>query len=454
MKAGFCSIDITPPPGVPIGGNVRDEFRSRGVHDPLKADIVALENEACAVVLIDLDWVAAEREIVRPIRSEISRVCAIPYENICISMTHTHSGPDVYPIVRNNKLSPATRSYVDRTTVDLAAGVNAAMASMKPVKLGWGKTAVSGVSFNRRVIMKDGTLKMNWELAAAPAEILADIERTEGPVDSELSVLKMCDDSGLLGVIVNFALHPAVLVGRDWLFSKDFIWGLEETLRQQYGESLFVYFANGAQGNINHIDIYNKEQRDDWEEARRIGDVLGRGVLDVLDGIHVADSETLTVAHRKQTLPLRRIDPAQLEKASALWSASGGIIPELHHGVPDEWYAGNVLDMSGRNDAAEEVDLQVIRVGNGVIATLPCELFVEYGVRLKRESGCEHTVLFGVTNECAGYIPTPEAIDRGGMEGRTCHFSRFAPEAGDMLVEALLDMITDAQTKATPTLWR
>ena len=44
MKAAKGRVIITPPTGTPIGGNVRTDNKSRGVHDDLYCNILILND--------------------------------------------------------------------------------------------------------------------------------------------------------------------------------------------------------------------------------------------------------------------------------------------------------------------------------------------------------------------------------------------------------------------------
>jgi neutral ceramidase len=442
MKAGFVSVDITPAVGVPIGGNVRDEFASKGVHDPLKADIIVFSNGCNTVAFVDLDWVCAELYIIRDIKKAIEKKADISCRDICISVTHTHSGPDVYPVTREPGISESTGKYIADASARIAEGVKEASENMEDVLVGFGKGLEYEISFNRRILLKDGNLHMNWKFKEDNNLKVEDVEKAEGPIDPEINVVKICSANGSLkAVIINFALHPAVLVGLDFLFSKDFILGLEKELNETYGEGILIYYANGAQGNINHIDIYNESQGRDWNEAERIGRILGRDVRGILQQTEVENIDKLDVSYKDLSLSIRNITEKEKKWAVELWNSCGGKVQSLFDGVPDEWYAGNLLKMIREGKTAEVVELQVIRMGSAVIATLPGEVFTEYGLKLKKASPFKNTLVFGISNQCAGYFPTPEAIKNGGMEGKTCHFSRFAPEAGDVIINELLKMI-------------
>ena len=114
---------------------------------------------------------------------------------------------------------------------------------------------------------------MNWENVR-----IEEVESEAGPIDPELSVISIFDKEGCVkAAMINFTLHPAVLVGKDWLWSKDYINYLEEHIKENIGSSeVLVFFANGAEGNVNHINFRDKNQGRGFEEAKRIGEELGR----------------------------------------------------------------------------------------------------------------------------------------------------------------------------------
>ncbi|HBN85973.1 MAG TPA: hypothetical protein DDZ89_19270, partial [Clostridiales bacterium] len=73
--------------------------------------------------------------------------------------------------------------------------------------------------------------------------------------------------SKVLAFMVNFTLHPAILVGKDWLYSRDYIHYLTIKLQEAYGSETVVWFSNGAEGNINHLNYKDHHQKRGFEEA-------------------------------------------------------------------------------------------------------------------------------------------------------------------------------------------
>ena len=114
MKAAAKSIDITPPAGLPIGGNVRDDDIARGVHDNLYCNAILLEEEGKRICFISFDLLGVTYETCEAIKIGISQKTGIGPENILICATHTHSGPDVLGIFRE-KIDDRCKKYLEET---------------------------------------------------------------------------------------------------------------------------------------------------------------------------------------------------------------------------------------------------------------------------------------------------------------------------------------------------
>jgi neutral ceramidase len=442
MKCGFKTIDITPPVGVPMGGNVREDVVSRGVHDSLFADIIVFDNGSERLVLIDLDWCEAALEEVRFLKTRIAEKAEISYSRICITMTHTHSGPDIAASFAEAGIPEITRNYIRDTAEKIAFGVKNAIGEMQDILIGVGKSSVTDLSYNRRVFFKDQSLHMNWEILESSGIDIDNLDYPEGPIDEDLFVVKFCDTVGKLkAILVNFTLHAAILVMEDLLFSKDFIWALEERLKQRYGSDVLVYFSNGAEGNINHIDMWNPTQKRSWYETERIGTKLAGYVEHQVDQIEVHETDTLIVQYKSIEIPVRNISEQEVQTAEKKWKECGGIIPSIVDGVPEEWYAGNILKLANDPHKTRELELQTFKIDGMAIATLPCELFVEFGQKIKKNSPFPDTFLFGLANQSIGYVPTQRAFLNGGYEPQTCESSILVPEAGNIICDNLLELI-------------
>lgn len=436
MRFSTANIDITPPIGLPIGGNIRNDYNARGIHDNLFCNIILLENDKEVICFLGMDLLGLQYENCRFIKAEIEKKSGIKRKNIIITTTHTHSGPDVTDIFKN-EMDEGCARYIEGIANKISTSVKLLLEKLEEATIGVTKKSIYDLSFNRRLIMQEGSMRMNWE----DIEI-SDVDREAGPIDPLLHVIPIYDKEEKIKVImINFTLHPAILVGKDWLWSRDYINYLDEYLKHVLGNDIVVFFANGAEGNINHINFRDKNQRRGFEEAERIGEALGRHVVEALNNVREIESLTLRCESEIIKLPLRTISEDDIKKAKELLEVCSGTTPSLLDGVPDEIYASEIIKLSKNKNEFVETEIQVIKLGDIVITTLPGEVFVEFGLQIKQLSGYKDTLVFGLTNDFIGYIPTQIAFVEGGYEIKTATTSKLHEMAGDRLVEEVIKLI-------------
>ncbi len=63
------------------------------------------------------------------------------------------------------------------------------------------------------------------------------------------------------------------------------------------------------------------------------------------------------------------------------------------------------------------------------------------GLRIKERTSPKRAHVVGYANGMVGYLPTKEAFARGGYETTFAKASRLAPEAGNILVDAAIDLV-------------
>jgi len=436
MRAAAASVDITPPIGLPIGGNVRDDNISRGVHDNLNCDIVLLEDNNEKICFLDFDLLALDYEICNFIKSEIIKKSDLKFEKIVITSSHTHSGPDICEFFKE-EISKECMEYIRDIALKVSDRVSTMGEELRESIVKISKNSVHDLSFNRRLVMKDGPMRMNWE-GVDPDTVV----KAAGPIDPDLFVISIYDTSGkIIALMVNFTLHPAILVGQDWLWSKDYINYLNSYIKDRLGQEIVVFFANGAEGNINHINYQDRNQERGFNEARRIGESLGKYVIEAIDSAEKIESINMKCLSAVINLPLRSISEEEVDKAKKLIEERGDYIPSLLDGVPDEVYAREIIKLSKIKDKYVETQIQAVRIGDNVIATLPGEVFVEFGLRIKKESPFKNTLVFGLANDCVGYVPTYEAFDEGGYEIKTATSSKLDRNAGDILASEVIKLV-------------
>jgi len=432
LQAGAAKTVITPHIGCWMDGNVREEG-SKGVHDDLYARALVLkwdDGPACALVAVDVCG------FYDPVRDELRRRAAeltgIAPENILTAATHTHAGPAFLGIL-GETADDVLKSVTARTA---AGAVKMAMDGMRPATIAWGTGLAQAPVNNRRLRTSDGATHMNWE-GLDPQDVVEVL----GPTDPDVVTLRVDDEDGnAIASVINYALHPAILAGDNWLISADwpgYALGLLE--RERGGIGIFL---NGAPGNINHIDYRRPQQRRGLYEAHRLGTIIGAAGLEAI--LAADDPEThpgLGIASETVQLPGREFSREQVRRAKEIVAAASGPIKAQTDGVPEAVFAQELLGLHARGRYHEDCEIQALRIGDGALVAGPFELFVEYQLALKADSPFGSTGFVGYANGYQGYVPTPEAFAEGGYEPTPSGWSKLAPDAGDRIVTAGLGLL-------------
>jgi neutral ceramidase len=85
------------------------------------------------------------------------------------------------------------------------------------------------------------------------------------------------------------------------------------------------------------------------------------------------------------------------------------------------------------------MEVQVFRLdADTAIVCLPCEIFVELGLAIKRASPFKRTLVIEICNDRPSYVPTLKAFREGSYEVTN---ARVKPGAGEMLVDAAVNSL-------------
>ena len=189
VRVGFAAIDITPPPGLPLMGNFRDDYLARGVHDPLMAKAIVFEDpQGTKAAVLAIDVCMLDRHNVALIRDAIGRTANVPPENVLVHATHTHSAPAPHDRFLFGLDYRPYRAAAEAMLVKAASSVAIAEQNLAEAQLSIGFAREERLSFNRRLRRRDGTTQMNWE-ALSPGFDPDQVDAAWGPIDPQLTCL-------------------------------------------------------------------------------------------------------------------------------------------------------------------------------------------------------------------------------------------------------------------------
>ena len=229
LRVGAAAVVITPPKAIPMAGYYSTRL-AEGTHDELHAKAIVFEQDGAKAALVAVDLVTLARPTVEEARRLIALATGVPAEAVMISATHSHTGPLLTGISTRNSSyggdSDLSRSYTTSLPARIAEAVRLAELALVPAKLSAAAGREESLPFNRRFVMKDGTVGWN------AGKLNPNIIRPAGPIDPAVPVVYAETLAGdPLATYVNFAMHLDTVGGMQ--FSADFPFTLAQILGRE-----------------------------------------------------------------------------------------------------------------------------------------------------------------------------------------------------------------------------
>jgi neutral ceramidase len=414
LRAGFAEVDITPPVGTQIIGWLAVVVSQR-VLDPLYARAAVFETDTGRIGFIQLDTLSIRWRQVQAIREQISAQFGFPGDNVMIAATHNHAGPAVM------HCGDARRddAYLETLTEKVVGAFGRALESLQEAQIGFGSLNEFDLSYNRRVIMRDGTVQCQRSFDDPNALCL------EGPIDPEVAVLAARRPDGeWLGCLINFACHPTHH-GSDGALSAGFPGALAQQMKAR--GCPITLFLNGAAGNIIFFDVTHHMRGHTKEE---MGARLAEDAATVMGSMSFRRFARAASLAQTISLPFRHLTEEEIR--GTVRGAQRFVDPAIY----DREIPRVVARIQARGQ--EKAQVQALALDEITFVAVPAEYFVEFGLRLKEQGYPRRILLVTHANGMVGYVPHREAFLRGGYETTFAGSSRLAPEAGDLIAECAL----------------
>ena len=461
LKAGAATSNITPPLGTRIVGGFAP-YPAEHIHDELHARCLVLDDGETRLVLVVCDLLGLHRSVSVEARRLIEEETGIPSQNVLISATHTHSAGTA---LGNNRYANEQEldEYQQFVARRIADGVRRALNLLRPAEIAFTRVDVPEQVHNRRWRMREGSVPPNPfgkidQVKTNPPARRPDLIEPAGPVDPAVSIIAVREPDGrLISAYCAYSLHYVGGSGSAHV-SADYFGLFCEALnrRQPDGDAdpqFVALLANGTSGDINNIDRLNPQSsRVAYQRMREVAEDVAGKVQVALDKIESwQDRVTLDARSRELQLAWRTIEPELLEWAADVEARAprvpGGDIPvgakfaTEREFVQPLSYAGRIQLLAEAKGPAL-VPVQVLRIGDIVIGTSPCETFAEIGLEFKQRSPLPDSFMVSLAHGYIGYLPTPRHFELGGYE--TWPGTNYLePQTSVKMLDALIEMTAE-----------
>ena len=416
FEYGYAQEDITPNHGMPLCGyfNPRPNL---GALDRLKVKAVVFRcgSEYSGIVSFDLCMV--DGDLVKRMIKALANDGISFYGNVLFCATHTHTGPYTSSLFSNF----ANKDYLDELVAKTIAAVKYASASLAPAELLATRTECSTLAFNRRFVMKDGTILTN------PGKLNKNIVCPEGTIDPEISLLAIRQHGALRLIIANIVNHTDT-VGGD-MVSADWPGRMEAKIQQELGYDIPVITLIGAQGNINHFNVNTVANQTSYDETIRIGNAYATVVLSSLYQLEPIGSDRMKVNACELKAPYMTVSDSEYENAkevaekykdAQMEDGRSFTSEDIAKGHPfvKKIFAERLMDCRDKKIQENRVEkIMTMKFGNEIgIVSLPCEPFVEIGLAIKQASHFPLTLVVALGMGQVGYVGLPDNYGNGGYE--------------------------------------
>ena len=471
IEIGVGRADITPPTGYFTFGYVRSDSVGRGALGRLWARAIVIKQgrEKIALVSEDLGGIPggmlqhAVEQIGRPGYSE---------RNVFVSASHTHSGPagffnfDTYNTVFMTLNSPTDFSLgggfdpdlYGLQTERLALAIRRADNDLAPGRLGWGLAKIFDLTENRSIephlrdhgieglSLGEGSPEMDPEGAAHTVDSNANVLRVDKRIGGEWEPVGIWSNYPNHGTVVHFqftywnADHhgPATVVSENRIRNAGDVPASQEVVN---------VMGNGNEGDMSSAltragpaaaDYVGRVEAAAFMRAwRRAGQSMTRRPeidsrwtrmcfcgQDTSAGEPVADEPEIGLAQFT----------GSDEARGPLFDVTG--VPFEGITGPDTGGPhGNKVSVPLPLNAPDAVPLAAIRIGDRLIATVPGEMTIEMGRRVRAAieaagpEGIERSMIMGLTNEFVNYFTTPEEYEAQFYEGAATVYGRASGHA-------------------------
>lgn len=436
VKVGVATVNITPSVGFDNMGDYLRLTPAEGIGNELFAKAMVFDDGEKRVAIVTADIITFAGWLLGEVRERIESLTGINSENVLLSASHTHSSPAI------GEKDDASREYLTELSKKIAGAVLMADQNKREVLIGCG-VGEAKVAVNRWQRTKTG---VQWG------------PNFNAPVDHDVMVMRVDNlDGQPMAILVNFASHPSILGGSNLLYSGDYVSYVQSGIEKAYDGEATAMFCTGAGGDIKIAVVTEDNSRfryTNLEDCRINGTIIAAEAVKVVETIETKPAGKISAKITHADLPF--VELPSVEEMEKVKNAIQQQLAELDAGSKQavsrrmqlEW-ANTTLEALKNGTAPESfpAEVQLVRIGDEIaFFAVPGELFVEVGMRLKREMNLPGAFVVAYANGGIGYLPSRRAEEWGWCEHDdsyrlTPHPANFSGAIEDVLSETLAMMM-------------
>lgn len=425
FKIGVSREIITPPIGTCLFG-YRPNWKSESVHDDLTVTAIALESETEKALLISATVCLIQNELCSYLRKKIEKETGVPFENIIISATHTHSAPNTAGMKGWGEIDT---EYCEKIfNVQMTKAAKSAFENMTDAKMGVATTH-SDVGINRREINLDGSIALG--------------QNPWGPYDPTMTIIafKSLDDKPLANLIHYSAHGTAAGCNRE--ISRDWSGVMTDRLEKESGA--ITAFFNGAEGDVGPR-LSNGLTVGDISHVIEIGSVAAIDAVRGYKKIKSYSVPALSLIKGEIKLPYSPL----MSKEDALEAISTYENPEelINISYLEYHRLKSILEVYEKNEPVKTHNIfkqTIVKIDDVVFLPIAYEFFVEIALRLRKESPYQYTLSLSNANGSNSYLASQSEICKGGYEIRSFlsgNTYNLTPDADTLIVNENIKLLT------------
>jgi neutral ceramidase len=381
-KAGTASAVITPGESMWMAEYAARREPSRGKETELFVKALALEDgQGGRAVIVTADLIAVSREIADFVCAEVYARCGISRENLVLSTSHTHCGPEVRPskvpfFHIPEEYAKKIPGYVEKLEEKWVDVICAAVENLQPAVLSVHQTSI-GFAQNRREA--------------------AEFFDHDVPV-----VCVRREDASVVATVFGYACHNTTLRPEFVKFCGDYAGYAQQYLQERLGGQAMFIAGAGADQNPQPLGSLDVAKKHGADLAEAVLKSLERGT-EVAGRIRSGFEEVMLDF---QEVPSRAVLKAQTQSEDLpVGTKARFLLEEMQKREIEKEYACPV---------------QLIQLGEQLtLIAIGGEPVSDFAMMMKKEFAEAGKIVWvaGYCNDMFGYVPTVRVQRQNSYEG-------------------------------------